>query len=257
MSRFRVSLWPTLATLVGLSILLSLGTWQSLRYLEKSADEAQRDERRVLALSDIHALSDLGPALDYRQVRVHGRVDPAHTFLIKHRTHLGKPGFWLISALVLDGQQEMLLVNRGWLPYREGRELAQGLRGSDEEVFVGLVHTLERVIADQRLRERIQVGTIEPEELVELDTYDLTAILGTLPMPTTTRPVIITLTDAHSGAPYPIASTDQITAPYLTADKHLGYATTWYTMALALLAMFIAYGMGMLRSRAMAQPDAQ
>ena len=56
----------------------------------------------------------------YTRVRVSGRYDAAHQFLLDNMSHAGKSGYEVLTPLRLpDGR--LLLVNRGWLPLPEGR----------------------------------------------------------------------------------------------------------------------------------------
>src|SRR5690606_20550024 len=107
-------------------------------------------------------------------------------------------------------------------------------------------HMLDRVIEDPRFR-----ASQTTDEVPTLESYDVTAIADALPHTLPGRPVILTLDARHSGSPFPRASLEHITEPYLTAEKHLGYSVTWFTLALALITMYVCYGLGLLSSRAM------
>lgn len=249
--QFQARWLPTLATLLALGLLLTLGTWQTLRFQEKLADEALRDARQHLEVVEIHSTADLQPELDHRMAAVRGQLNTSTNFLIKHRIRNGKPGFWLINALTIDGTQDTLLINRGWLPYPHGRELIETLdtpTGTAE--FTGLLHFPSRVIIDSTYSEQ-QESTLSPSRStapIELESYDLITIAAELGLPATTHPVVLTLGEDFSGNPYPHASFENITSIYLTSEKHLGYALTWYILAISLVAMYVAAGFGLLRS---------
>lgn len=256
--RFQVRLLPTLASTLALGLLLTLGTWQSLRFQEKLADESIRFARADLDIVELHSLQNIHHDLDHRMASVKGRLDPNHNYLIKHRILNGKPGFWLISPLTIEGSQDTILVNRGWLPYPNGRELIATLATpSSNATFTGRLHFPSRVIADKAQRDKnteqattiSHISNTPPNiKLIELESYDLIAISSALGLPATEHPVVLTLGEGFSGQPYPIASLENVTSIYLTSEKHLGYALTWYILALCLVAMYLAAGFGLLRS---------
>jgi cytochrome oxidase assembly protein ShyY1 len=252
--RFRPRLWPTLGTLVGLSILIALGSWQTMRYFEKLELEAQRAARlddepiRVDSFEEFKARAQA-----YSPIEVRGHLDPNYVFLFKHRTHNGRPGYWLGGVLRFAQGPGALLVNRGWVARDEALALAAKPPESGTEIYSGLVYQPERVIADEGTRANLKSGQITLKtsadaEPVEWETYDIVGIANALPMPTPSTPTIIVLGPEHSGHPYPVASLDYITKPYLTSERHLSYAIFWFSTAIALLAMYLANALGYLGS---------
>ena len=232
--RFQVRLIPTVASTLALGLLLTLGTWQSLRFQEKLADESIRNERVDLDIVELHNVQDIQHDLDHRMATVKGSLDIDHNFLVKHRILNGKPGFWLITPLTIEGSQDTLLLNRGWLPYPQGRDLIETLEIPPESSEQATVSNAS--------------DSASNTAVIELETYDLIAINSTLGLPETAHPVVLTLGNEFSGQPYPIASSDNVASIYLTSEKHLGYALTWYILALCLVAMYLAAGFGLLRS---------
>lgn len=253
--RFRAQLWPTLATLIGLAMLLSLGTWQFTRYAAKEVLETQQAAKIDLPTVPVQSLAEFtADAVDHRRILATGSLDLDYVFLIKHRIFRGNPGFWIVTPLRLAGDDQAILVNHGWIPKENGEEVAKAFiaRADHPKSYEGLVHVLGYVVADRSLRERLAAGhSPAGEPLTYVESYDIEAIASALPYTVNERPVVFTLDPRHTGAPYPIASFDHITEPYLSAEKHLGYAITWYSLALALIAMFITHGLGMLRSQPM------
>lgn len=246
---FHFRFWPTVGTLVGLAIVVSLGTWQLTRYLAKLEIEAERDARLEKPPARIDDLTDVDPdALNYRRVRATGRLDPAYTFIFKHRTHEKRPGVWLGGVLRL-GDGGALLVNRGWVHVEHAEALAATPPRGDAQTFEGLFHVPPRIIADEAMRQRLEAGEAGlTDEPTAWDSVDLTAIYDALPYETPDQPAVVMLGPAHSGEPYPIAGYDTVAEPYLTSDRHMGYVVTWYGLALALVGMYLAYGFGYLGS---------
>lgn len=249
--RFQLRLWPTLGTVVGLSILISLGTWQLSRYLEKIELEAQRSERLDEDIVEASSLADFeAGAGAYNAVAVRGQLDPRYTFLFKHRVHDGKPGYWLGGVLRFAEGDGAVLVNRGWVHREHIDEIANREPPANTRVYLGLNHAPNRIVADTAMRQGLASGAVELQDAVtEWDTYDLEAIAGALPFETPDDPSIMVLGPDHSRDPYPIASFDYVTAPYLTSERHLSYVLFWYATAIALLAMYLGAGFGYLGSK--------
>lgn len=114
-SRFWI---VTLATAVTVAATAALGLWQLSRAAQKQALQASVDARAVLTVwrnEDILAAPDLQSAL-YRPVRLTGRwVQQADVYL-DNRQMNGRTGFFLITPLKLQGSDQALLVQRGWVP---------------------------------------------------------------------------------------------------------------------------------------------
>ncbi len=264
MRKPQVRLWPTLATLLGLAILLALGTWQLGRYQEKLKMEAQRDARATLEPLPITSLDAIdAQAHGYRLLRITGTLDNARSVLFKHRQLRGRPGYWLATPLVLEGGQAAIIVNRGWLPRAEAEDVAQRLiaEPATQATYTGLLHVLDQNIPDEPKRASLKQGALTLEgQLTQWSSYDLEAIQGALPYRTPAQPMALVLDASHSGDPLPISSVAYLTTPYMTSDRHLGYMAFWYTTALMLVGMYVGAAFGLISSKgprpAPAQPKA-
>lgn len=96
---------------------LALGNWQTRRAEQKLALEAQWDAlaRRAPQRVDALALPALAAQLPVR-VALSGRFLHDRTVWLDNRQHEGRPGFWVVTPLQLDGAGAVVLVNRGWAP---------------------------------------------------------------------------------------------------------------------------------------------
>ncbi len=249
--KFQTSFWPTAATLVGLAILLSLGTWQFGRYRQKLRLEAERHQRmkgdpvRVDSLAEFKKKT--GP---FQPVVLRGHLDPHYTFLFAHRFHNGKPGYWIGGVLRFESGKGAVLVNRGWVYIQDAKRFARTPPSDKPQIFEGLVDQPEQIIADTDMRKRLAAGKVVLENhSTDWETFDLKAVSDALPFDMPDQPTVVILGPKHSGNPYPVASFDYITHPYLTSERHLSYATFWFATAIALLSMYLAAGFGYLGSR--------
>jgi surfeit locus 1 family protein len=57
----------------------------------------------------------------YQRVEVTGRFDKEHQFLLDNRVHQGRAGYQVITPLIMAGSNQVVLVNRGWLPQTASR----------------------------------------------------------------------------------------------------------------------------------------
>lgn len=251
---FRARFWPTVFSIIGLILLLLLGTWQLNRFVDARAFEKQRDATMDLPVASVQSPGELADGeLDFRRVEVAGTWAEQHLFAIKHRIYEGTPGLWIVHPLTIsnDGESGVLLVNRGWISVEEGIENARQLladSGGQTARVSGLIHRLDDVVVDDGFHDRL-AGEPRPTGVVELESYDTTAMHRIVGDGSIDRPIVLTQTPDGDDDEPPLASTDHITEPYLTAETHFGYMLTWYLLALALIAIWIAHGLGLLESR--------
>ncbi len=113
--------WVTLHIVVLLVIpaFILLGRWQFGRYEERSAAYDRTNANLAAAPVPLGTLdapgAEVPAAVQFRKVTVSGRYDPAHELLVRRRTQHGQVGFYVLTPLVTDGGQGVL-VNRGWVP---------------------------------------------------------------------------------------------------------------------------------------------
>ena len=271
---FRIRLWPTFFSLIGLGLLITLGSWQLSRFLDARAFEEERDATMDLPVANINSPDQLMDGeFDFRHINVRGRWDEERVFLIKHRIYQGKPGLWVVQPLHISGEEgsRAILVNRGWVSVEDGVETAKALlsdpydlQGATRELPAaalsdsgqmrgyaeGLMHRLDDEVADQDFRDELDEGE-GTTGVIELESYDATAMHRAVGADTLERPIVLTQISEYDDE-YPVASLDHITEPYLTAETHFGYMLTWYFLAIALVAIWIASGFGLLTSPAYA-----
>lgn len=131
MTRFAPRAWAMhLLVLAVAGTCVSLGVWQLDRHAqlrERNALLRTRLDAAPTAYLDAAETFDprapagarLGPR--YRPVHVGGRFAPEHEVLLRGRSLEGRPGFHVLTPLVLDasdGDSRAVLVDRGWVPYR-------------------------------------------------------------------------------------------------------------------------------------------
>lgn len=109
--------WLSLAAFVSMGLTASLGAWQLSRAAQKQALQAQMDARPKLPVLDNAAVlvSTDPSAILYRAARLRGTWLAAHTVFLDNRQMGGKPGFYVVTPLRLEGGERVVVVQRGWV----------------------------------------------------------------------------------------------------------------------------------------------
>lgn len=207
-------------------VLVGLGSWQVQRLLWKTDLIAFREAQLAAPaiplpadLSDTAALS----AFDYRRVTVSGAFVHAREIYLA-ATRRGTVGFRVITPL-RRGDGAVVLVNRGWVP-AEAREPAARAEGQ-----VTGVATVEGV-----LRTRGRRGWFTPDNDRErnywfwLDLPAMAAYAGE-----GVPPLVVEAGPAPNRGGLPVGREYRVGL----ANDHLGYAITWYALAVALAVIYV------------------
>ena len=117
----------TLLVFAGTAVLARLGIWQLDRLAEQRAFNAHYLATSVLPILTIKsAPAEDITQMEYRSVEVVGTYDPAHQVVLRNQYYNDKPGYFLLTPLILsDGSA--ILVERGWIP-AIGNETPQNQR---------------------------------------------------------------------------------------------------------------------------------
>jgi surfeit locus 1 family protein len=116
---FAPSLLATCLTVVGCAAFVRLGLWQwhkgvharhEWTLVARGADRAQALAGRGLADLPL-----------FQRVSVAGRLDPGHQFLLDNRTARGNAGYEVLTPLRRADDGQLLLVDRGWVPFSGSR----------------------------------------------------------------------------------------------------------------------------------------
>jgi len=225
---FNPGLWPSVATLILLPILCGLGFWQIDRGAAKRdlLDAYARHSQAAPVTVDARAAFD--SAWRYRHVRIAGRYDLAHQFLLDNQMQDGAPGYHVFTPLLLNNAMQTILVNRGWLALGDSRQRLPALPAPAGEVMVTGVlapapgHGVE-------LGADIESDTRWPRVVEAIDLprlqRDITPRLA---------PQVLRLDPAESGG---FVRKWRIVED--GPERNYGYAFQWFTMAAVLLFIYI------------------
>lgn len=227
LARFRPGLWPTLAVLALLPLLLGLGFWQLQRAEEKRALLAEQAARRaapVVGLIGLAALDEPG----FRRVRLVGEFDAAHSLLLDNRLRGGRVGVELLQPFLDRPSGRWVLVNRGWLPWPQRAtppafDTPVGELSLEASVYRPPGSAF--LLGDGAPGEgwpRLVNAVDAPALWRELDRDGLAAELRLEPGP------------ASYVGDWPLVASGP--------EKHTGYAVQWFALAATLLGMYLYFG---------------
>jgi surfeit locus 1 family protein len=107
-----------LAALAAVALTGRLGLWQLDRAAQKTALQAAIDGRAqlpALTAEQLASSDEDATAQHHRRIRLQGRWQAEHTVYLDNRQMAGRPGFFVVTPLLLaDGRA--VLVQRGWMP---------------------------------------------------------------------------------------------------------------------------------------------
>jgi surfeit locus 1 family protein len=222
--RFQLSLWPSLATAVGIAVTLALGTWQLDRGHEKSAlaeriKSAGRDALIAMPSAEIKP-DDVA----WRRVEARGRFEPKYAVLIDNRVLHGVPGYHVVMPLRLGASDRYVLVNRGWVAGTNDRsQLPQITTPSGMVTVVGLA----TVPSKRYLELSTQVAEGNVWQNLVLERYRRA-------VPIAIQPVVIQQeNDLGDGLQR------EWVPPDLGISTHYGYTFQWFALAVAILIFYL------------------
>ena len=227
--RLRAGLWPTLATLALLPLLTGLGLWQLNRAAQKQHLQAEYDQRQQDAAVQLAGEPQDAELLRFRRVRVRGHYEPRYQILIDNRVHQGQAGYHVLTPLRIGASDMRVLVNRGWVPVGPDRAVQPAVPPPDGEVEV-------TGIAAVPATGGFRLGAARPTApgWQPLWQYvDLQAYAAGAPFPV--QPVVVLLDPDSPAGGY--------TRQWARLDSgiatHQGYAFQWFSLAAALVAIYI------------------
>lgn len=225
---FSPGLWPTLATLAILPVLLALGAWQFERAVWKQGLIDKEAEISQLAPAALLDVVDSPASADYRPVYMTGSYDLGHQLLLDNRIYKRRPGYEVLTPLRLKGQQAVVLVNRGWVPLGPSRADLPDLPGpADERLVTGTIARLPEKIFRLDAAEESHAGW--PQVIQNIDLELIGERLGQAVLPVV---VLLDMKDTDGFA------RDWQPVYGIMPDKHRAYAMQWFSLALVLVIIY-------------------
>jgi surfeit locus 1 family protein len=228
--RYRFELWPAAFAVAGLALLLYLGTWQLQRLAWKQGLIAHAETRMLAPPEPLPAEPVDYPGLDFRRVVATGTYRHGDSFGFGLSAVGGRSGGRVVTPLTL-GDGRTLLVDRGWVP---GELLPPGLPDGLEPAGEVEVRGVARFRGGEVAR-----GPFRPADdpaARRWYAWDVARMAEVVGAPL--LPVVLTAEAAGAG------SADLPRAEPVRVDldnNHLGYAITWYGLAIVLAGTYLAF----------------
>ena len=215
----------TVAAALFFALLLSLGRWQLNRAAEKEARQALYDARlgeTPVVLTG--AVADPQPLL-YRRVRAAGEWIAARQIFIDNQIREGRAGFNVVTPLRLEGREDAVLVNRGWI----ARNAAEYPRAPAVPVPPGRVEVTGLATRPPARYRELSADTVAGNVWQNLSIEKYAAASGLKLLP------VVVLADAPGAG---LAAVRE--KPDAGVAKHYEYALTWFALAATVLALWLA-----------------
>lgn len=224
--RFRPGLPATLLLVLGLPLFVWLGIWQLDRAGQRTA---QLTQQQALAQAPAVAVDELGVApAEHQRVRLDGRFDAAHSFILDNRSRDGQVGAELLQPFFDIPSGRWLLVNRGWQPWPD-RQLPLALDTPRErlQLTARVAHPPAQPFPSAQPRDE---GW--PKRLQRVEMAALWALLERdgvgYPLRLEPGPAALRVDWPTSG---------------MSTGRHLGYAFQWFALAAAVLGLWLFVGL--------------
>ena len=215
----RPVLFACLAAIPALALLLFLGTWQVQRLAWKHDIIA-----RIVASEAAPAEPLAEPPAMLSKVRATGRFDHVREALLGLEVRGPVLGAHLVTPLLRDGAAP-ILVDRGWVPLEHNAALA---RPEGEVTIEGWVHPGDRPGL---------FSARDDTAARRFFTFDPPVIGAALGLERV-APFALVALGPGGGLPDPARTLPRPT------NNHLGYAITWYGLALSLVGVLAAFALG-------------
>ena len=230
---FEVTIFPALAFICLLTLLISLGLWQLGRAEEKRALQALNNapaNEQPLSLSE-EIPTNIG-GLRYRKVEFNGHYNSDHQFLIDNQIVNGKPGYYVMTPLQLAGSNKAVLVNRGWVLLNKNRSILPDitLHNTKEISLTGRINKFPSVGLKLKGSDIPTEGWPSVVQVIDKDI--LSERLG--------YPLLGFQVELDSKIENGFLRQWQQTR-LLSPEKHTAYAMQWFALAVTLCGLFFWY----------------
>ena len=222
--QFRVSFWPTVAAIFFIVITVMLGNWQLSRAQEKEERQAQLNQLSQQPVISIPTSPIRLEDYQFRKVEVHGTYVPTHTIYLDNKIKKGRAGYQIITPVRLGESSMHVLINRGWVVAGRTRSDLPDIPTPTDKV------TISGIVESPTMRTlELSTETVSGQvwENLHLDRYRKATGLTLQPL------VVLQENNVKDGL------LREWTRPDSGASRNLGYAFQWFSMALAILILYL------------------
>jgi surfeit locus 1 family protein len=230
--RFNPSLWPTLVVLLILPLFASLGFWQLDRAEQKRTlhhEFQARQEAEAIDLNSKQMLFEIYDELNWRNVFTEGAFPRDINILLDNQVENGVAGYYVYTPFKLKEQEVWVLVNRGWLPVGDRRDIPPKIVTVEETLNItGSIKAppWTGILLAENIVEQLNETTVRVQKL-ELAGIEKLLNIELLPY--------VLRMDPES----PAGFTRRWKVPGTGEERNLGYAFQWFAMAIAIFVIYL------------------
>lgn len=226
-----------LVVLIAAGVMVRLGFWQLDRLEQRRTENAQIEAGMSQPALDLATgvPADLG-AMAFREVVATGEYLEKESILLRNQAWEGETGYHLISPLRIAGREELLLVDRGFVPLADNSPAAL-----EKYAEPGTVTVQGRL---QPFLPKPTFTGVPDAPLTSGETRLLWNFLGFRDLQVQYPEGLMNawlLAVPEPGNPAVRTLRETTPAPDLSEGPHLGYALQWFAFALILVIMFGIY----------------
>ncbi|MEN9887056.1 MAG: hypothetical protein RL758_1634 [Pseudomonadota bacterium] len=215
-----------LATIAAFAVTTSLGLWQMSRAAQKTEMARQLSARSALPPTGLTGKEDAAQAelLADRPVSLRGQWLADKTVYLDNRQMQGRPGFWVMTPLRLEGLNTSVMVQRGWV----ARNFQDRSTLPTIETPAGKVELTGRMAT--RAAKLLELGSGQGGQIRQ--NLDLSAYAQEIREPLLPFVVLQTGPDSEGlQRQWPAADTG--------VDKHHGYAFQWFGLSTLWVILYV------------------
>jgi surfeit locus 1 family protein len=223
----------TILVLLAVGVMVRLGYWQLERLDQRRAfnarvqaqlDQAPLELNQELAESSLARVAEDISRMEYRSLEVWGVFDSENEVALLNQAWENRLGVRLLTPLLIEGSEAVILVDRGWVPHEDYKEgLLDRYQEPGEVVVSGVIRNSQ---TRPDIGWRRDPAPAPGERLPAVYLANVERIQKQVPYPL--LPVYV------QRSPAPGAEGPPHRAPLsleLTEGSHLGYAIQWFVFA--------------------------
>jgi surfeit locus 1 family protein len=222
--QFRGSFWPTAAAIFFIVVTVMLGNWQLSRAQEKEERQTKLNQLSQQPVISIPTSPIRLEDYQFRKVEVNGTYVPTHTIYLDNKINKGRAGYQVITPVRLGESSMHVLINRGWVVAGRTRSELPDIPAPAGKVKIS-------GIAESPTMRTLELSTETVSgqvwENLHLDRYRKATGLTLQPL------VVLQENNVQDGL------LREWTRPDSGAGRNLGYAFQWFSMALAVLILYL------------------
>ncbi len=226
----KFSLFSLALYLLLMVLLISLGFWQIGRAEEKESFLKKQKLSAGKSLLKLEIDIDL-ETIRYRQTKLTGYYQATKQYLIDNQIVKGRAGYFVMTPFKIQGINQSVLVNRGWVALNKDRRILPDVSVSEtKRIIIGRVNHFPVVGIRLAGAEIPTEGW--PSVVQVVDSQVLATKLGY-----SLFPFQIELEKAMPDGYHREWKKNTLMPP----EKHIAYAVQWFGLALTLTVLFIGF----------------